>query len=117
MNEFVAHTELSSQSCYGFRMESAHLTIRAPGWSPSKERSKLAPHNGSGLLRLPGDSHQYAQLPGRAHSSLTCAIWELAPVSAPGGGSECSLCPPCPKASGILENSPRFPAATHDPDD
>ena len=90
MNEFVAHTELSSQSCYGFRMESAHLTIRAPGWSPSKERSKLAPHNGSGLLRLPGDSHQYAQLPGRAHSSLTCAIWELAPVSAPGGGSECS---------------------------
>ena len=101
MNEFVAHTELSSQSCYGFRMESAHLTIRAPGWSPSKERSKLAPHNGAGLLRLPGDSHQYAQLPGRANSSLTCAIWELAPVSAPGGGSE-ALAPPANKPAGRL---------------
>eukprot|EP01051_Picozoa_sp_SAG22_P014840 SAG22_NODE_1857_length_3437_cov_3.162073_5_plen_338_part_00 len=87
MHEFVAHNELSSQSCYGFRMESAHLTIRAPDWG---QGDTLAPHNGSGLLRLPGDTHHYAQLPGRANSSLTCAIWELAPVSAPGGGSECS---------------------------
>ena len=81
MNEFLAHPDLSSQDCYGFRMESTSLAVRALGEGP------FAPHNGNGLWRLPGDGHNYRCVPGKARSSLTCVVWELNPVEAAGGGT------------------------------
>ncbi len=81
MNEFLAHPALSSQHCYGFRMEATHLAMRKHGDGP------FAPHNGNGLLRLPGDSHIYRSIPGKACSSLTCVIWELNEVEHRGGGT------------------------------
>ena len=81
MNEFLAHPALSSQDCYGFRMESSSLALRSSG------EGAFAPHNGNGLLRLPGDSHTYRSIPGKACSSLTCVVWELNEVEHRGGGT------------------------------
>lgn len=81
MNEFVAYPGLSSQNCYGFRMESCNLFYRAVG------DGKFAPHNGNGLLRFPGDSHIYRCIPGKAHSGLTRVVWELNPVKKGQGGT------------------------------
>ena len=81
-HEFLAHPNLSSQRCYGFRQESTHLELREPGWGAG---GGLGPHNGNGLVRLPGDGHNYSQLPGKADSSLTCCIWELNEVGETGG--------------------------------
>ena len=81
MNEFLAHPDLSSQDCYGFRMESSSLCIRPAG------EGAFSPHNGHGLLRLPGDSHNYRCIPGQARSSLTCVVWELNEVELGGGGT------------------------------
>ena len=74
MNEFVAHPLLANESCYGFRMEGSYLIIRTAGFH------RIGPHNGNGMLRLPGDSHFYRCIPGKAHSGLTRVVWELAPV-------------------------------------
>lgn len=71
MNEFVAFPPLSRQNCYGFRMESSHLFYREAG------DGKFAPHNGSGFFRLPGDSHFYHCVPGKAHAGLTRVVWEF----------------------------------------
>ena len=73
-NEFLAYPRLSSQTCYGFRMESCHLFYRQLG------DGKFSPHNGNGLFRFPGDSHFYHCIPGKAHSGLTRTVWELNPV-------------------------------------
>jgi len=81
MNEFLAHPDLSSQDCYGFRMESSSLCVR-----PAGEGGFIA-HNGNGLWRLPGDGHNYRCIPGKARSSLTCAVWELNKVEPGGGGT------------------------------
>ena len=81
MNEFLAHPDLSSQDCYGFRMESTSLCIRSAG------EGVFGPHNGHGLMRLPGDSHNYRCIPGQARSSLTCVAWELNEVEHGGGGT------------------------------
>ncbi|HIB88922.1 TPA: hypothetical protein EYN09_12765 [Candidatus Poribacteria bacterium] len=81
MNEFLAHPDLSSQDCYGFRMESSSLTIRSTG------EGTVGPHNGHGLMRLPGDSHNYRCIPGQARSSLTCVVWELNEVEYGCGGT------------------------------
>ena len=81
MNEFLAHPDMSSQDCYGFRMESASVHVRSAGEGP------FAPHNGSGLLRPPGDSHHYRCVPGQARSGLTCVLWELNEVEHGGGGT------------------------------
>ena len=48
MNEFLAHPDLSSQDCYGFRMESSSLCVRHAG------EGTFGPHNGNGLWRVPG---------------------------------------------------------------
>ena len=48
MNEFLAHPDLSSQDCYGFRMESTSLCVRRRG------EGAPMPHNGNGLWRMPG---------------------------------------------------------------
>ena len=81
MNEFLAHPDLSSQHCYGFRMESTSLCVRAAG------EGAFGPHNGNGLWRLPGDGHNYRCVPGMARSSLTCVVWELNEVEYDGGGT------------------------------
>lgn len=81
MNEFLAHPDLSSQDCYGFRMESSSLCVRKAG------EGTFAPHNGNGLWRLPGDSHHYRCVPGKARSGLTCVVWELNEVTHRGGGT------------------------------
>ncbi len=81
MNEFVAHPELSSQVCYGFRQESSNLIYRTSG------DGDFGPHNGNGLLRFPGDSHHYQCIPGKAHSGLSRVVWELNAVDKGDGGT------------------------------
>eukprot|EP01051_Picozoa_sp_SAG22_P003032 SAG22_NODE_142_length_17922_cov_10.990406_22_plen_267_part_00 len=84
MHEFLAHPSLSSEVCYGFRQESTHLEVRPAGWGADRD---ISPHNGNGLVRLPGDGHYYSQVPGKAGPSLTCVIWELEEISEDGGGT------------------------------
>ncbi len=74
MHEFVAFPPLSRQDCYGFRMESCNLFYRSVG------DGQFSPHNGSGFFRLPGDTHFYHCLPGKAHAGLTRVVWELNPI-------------------------------------
>ena len=75
MHEFVAFPPLSRNDCYGFRMESCSLFYRQAG------DGQFAPHNGSGYFRLPGDTHFYHCIPGKAHAGLTRVVWELNPVA------------------------------------
>ena len=96
MNEFVYNPftdgekrPIGSQHCYGFRMESSHSQ-----YCPAKDESpdipnkgKFVPHNGSGMMRLPGDQHTYHAFPGHAKSILTRAVWELNPVKKGKGGT------------------------------
>jgi hypothetical protein len=102
MNEFLAHPDLSTQDCYGFRMESSSLCVR-----PAGEGAFVA-HNGNGLWRLPGDGHNYRCIPGKARSSLTCAVWELNEVE-PGGGGTLLM-------SGSHKAAFPLPEAAQDPD-
>jgi len=81
MNEFLANPDLTSQDCYGFRMESTSLCVRSEG------EGSFGPHNGNGLWRMPGDSHHYRCAPGKARSGLTCVVWELSEVEHGGGGT------------------------------
>lgn len=81
MNEFVAHPGLASPVSYGFRLENSFLAYRRPG------STNFQPHGGSGWFNFPGNSHDYRALPGRAHSGLTRAVWELAPVRHRRGGT------------------------------
>ena len=81
LNEFLAHPALSSQECYGFRMESCSLFHRTVG------DGNFGPHNGNGMLRFPGDSHLYRCIPGRGYSGLTRIVWELNPVKYRQGGT------------------------------
>ncbi|MDE0965559.1 MAG: hypothetical protein OSB73_20725, partial [Candidatus Latescibacteria bacterium] len=82
MNEFVYHPftdgsktpPLGNQSCYGFRMEMSFSQYREAG------DGKFGPHNGNGMMRVPGDHHTYHAFPGQAHTCLTRALWELNPV-------------------------------------
>ena len=85
MNEFVAHPDLASEDCYGFRMESTSLKIRSYGYA--QDPPLFHPHNGNGMLRFPGDSHLYRCIPGKVHSGLTRTVWELAPVEKGEGGT------------------------------
>lgn len=83
-NEFLASPYLSSETCYGFRMETSFLFLR----STSDDKPKgFAPHNGNGMFRMPGDCHQYQCLPGQAYSGLTRVVWELNPVGKEDGGT------------------------------
>ncbi len=81
LNEFLAHPALSSQECYGFRMESCNMFYRTVG------DGHFAPHNGNGMFRFPGDSHLYRCIPGKAYSGLTRVVWELNPVKYRQGGT------------------------------
>ena len=89
MNEFVYHPftdgiktpPLGNQICYGFRMEFSFSQFREAG------DGKFVPHNGNGMMRVPGDHHTYHAFPGQAHTCLTRALWELNPVSKRQGGT------------------------------
>lgn len=81
MHEFVAYPALSNEDCYGFRQESCSLFYRTQG------EGKFSPHNGSGMLRFPGDSHTYSVIPGKANAGLTRVVWELNPVEKGTGGT------------------------------
>lgn len=48
----------------------------------------FSPHNGNGMMRLPGDHHTYHCFPGHAHSGLTRAIWEFTPIEKGNGGTK-----------------------------
>ncbi|MEM7531450.1 MAG: phytanoyl-CoA dioxygenase family protein [Chloroflexota bacterium] len=89
MNEFVYNPftdgsktpPLGNQNCYGFRMEYSFSQYRQRG------EGHFAPHNGGGLMRVPGDHHTYHAFPGHAKSVLTRALWELNPVQGDEGGT------------------------------
>ncbi len=89
MNEFVYHPftdglktpPLGNQQCYGFRMEFSFSQVRETG------DGHFAPHNGNGMMRVPGDHHTYHAFPGQAHTCLTRALWELGAVEPGGGGT------------------------------
>lgn len=97
MNEFVYNPftdgnksgAIGSQHCYGFRLDSPNSQYR-PANEESPEvpnKGKFVPHNGSGMMRLPGDHHTYHAFPGQAKSILTRAVWELNPVKKGMGGT------------------------------
>ena len=86
-NEFLASSYLASDTCYGFRMEMSFLALRS---TTDETPFKFHAHNGNGMLRLPGDCHQYSCLPGQAYSGLTRVVWELNPVEK-GTAAQCSL--------------------------
>ena len=81
MNEFVSHQYIASDASYGFRFEGSFLAIRANG------DTNFRPHGGSGYFNFPGNSHVYRTLPGKIHSGLTRAVWELNPVKHRKGGT------------------------------
>jgi hypothetical protein len=82
-NEFLANPYLSSQECYGFRMEMSFPALR----SAEDEPFAFHPHNGNAMFRLPGDAHEYHCIPGKAFSGLTRVVWELNPVEKGDGGT------------------------------
>jgi hypothetical protein len=81
MNEFVAHGDLASEDCYGFRLEGSFLALRKVGYD------NFGPHGGSGMLNFPGNSHTYHIRHGHANSGLTRVVWELNPVRKGRGGT------------------------------
>ena len=89
MNEFVYNPftdgakgpPLGNQHCYGFRMEYSFSQYRKVG------EGRFGPHNGGGMMRVPGDHHTYHAFPGHAKSVLTRALWELNPVKKGEGGT------------------------------
>lgn len=97
MNEFVYNPfsdgektgPLGNQECYGFRMDSSHSQYRmSKDERPDiPNKGAFVPHNGSGMMRLPGDHHTYHAFPGQAKSILTRAVWELNAVKKGKGGT------------------------------
>ena len=81
MNEFLT-SGYANENCYGFRLESTFLTIRANG------HDNFQPHGGRGMLNFPGNSHTYHLHHDSAHSGLTRVVWELNPVQEGGGGND-----------------------------
>ncbi len=79
LNEFLAYPPAASEDCYGFRLEETDVLF---GIGEKKADNQFSFQKGNGLFRLPGDSHIYRCVPGRAWSGLTRAIWELSEVNA-----------------------------------
>ncbi len=78
LNEFLAYPPAASEDCYGFRLEESDIIFRA---GQNDNCSQSSNNKGNGLFRLPGDSHIYRCVPGRAWSGLTRTIWELSEVN------------------------------------
>ena len=83
-NEFLASPYLSSEECYGFRMEMSFSAFRSASDEPP---TAFSPHNGNAMWRMPGDCHEYHCLPGKAFAGLTRVIWELNEVKVGDGGT------------------------------
>lgn len=90
LHEFTANPSLSSQECYGFSLGSCGLWYRT---APARrnagklESRDFVPHNGNGLLRLPGDVHNYDSFPGKSFCPHMRVVWELNPVKYRQGGT------------------------------
>ena len=84
LNEFLAYAPCASEDSYGFRLEASRLVYRSVAGDAQQE---FRPHNGSGLLRPPWDSHYYRCVPGKVWSGLTRVVWELNPVRHRQGGT------------------------------
>lgn len=80
-NEFLSYHHLDGEEYYGFRFETSFLYHRTVGMG------KFGPHNGNGIWRLPGSSHEYRTVPGKAYSGLTRCVWELNEVKEDDGGT------------------------------
>ena len=78
LNEFLAYPPVASEECYGFRLEKSDVQF---GQVKDEKQNNKGNSNGNGLFRLPGDSHIYRCVPGRAWSGLTRVIWELSEVN------------------------------------
>ncbi|RKU27401.1 hypothetical protein C6497_11685 [Candidatus Poribacteria bacterium] len=78
LNEFLAYPPTASEECYGFRLEKSDVQLGFKKVEKHKDKENNA---GNGLFRLPGDSHIYRCVPGRAWSGLTRIIWELSEVN------------------------------------
>ncbi|MEM7533913.1 MAG: phytanoyl-CoA dioxygenase family protein [Chloroflexota bacterium] len=90
LNEFMANPSVSSPECYGFSLGACPFWYRtAPGRrSAGKiETRPFIPHNGNGLLRLPGDVHNYDSFPGKSFCPHLRVVWELNPVKHGQGGT------------------------------
>ena len=83
-NEFLADPYLASEEEYGFRMEMSFGGLRSVKDDPQTE---FSPHNGGGMWRMPGATHTYHVIPGKAHAGLARAVWELNPVGKTDGGT------------------------------
>lgn len=69
-----------NEDTYGFRLEMCAYRHRDAGGG-------FGPHNGNGMMRLPGDAHEYRCFPGKAHAGMVRAIWELSEVKHGTGGT------------------------------
>ena len=90
LHEFTANPSLSSQECYGFSICNQILWYRtAPARRSEgkKEDLEFSPHNGNGLMRLPGDVHFYNSFPGKSFCPHFRVVWELNPVKKRQGGT------------------------------
>ncbi|HCK09567.1 phytanoyl-CoA dioxygenase family protein [bacterium] len=90
LNEFTANPAVSSQECYGFSLGGFELwyrTARSRRTEGLREERSFGPHNGNGLMRLPGDVHFYSAFPGKAFCPHVRIVWELNPVQKKKGGT------------------------------
>ncbi|MEM7127443.1 MAG: phytanoyl-CoA dioxygenase family protein [Chloroflexota bacterium] len=90
LHEFTANPSVSSQECYGFSLAACPLWYRtAPSrrTAGKKESREFVPHNGNGLMRLPGDVHNYDSFPGKSFCPHLRVVWELNPVKHGQGGT------------------------------
>ena len=90
LNEFTANPAVSSRDCYGFSLGAFELWYRTAPTRRSeglREDRSFGPHNGNGLMRLPGDVHFYNAFPGKAFCPHMRIVWELNPVQKGKGGT------------------------------
>lgn len=90
LHEFTANPSLSSQECYGFSICNLALwyrTAESRRNEGKKEHREFSPHNGNGLMRLPGDVHFYDSFPGKSFCPHFRIVWELNPVKYHQGGT------------------------------
>ena len=82
--EFLASPYLANEECYGFRMEMSFLALRS---TTDETPFAFRAHAGNGMFRMPGDSHSYNCIPGKANAGLIRVVWELNPVEKGDGGT------------------------------
>ena len=83
------HRSLENDAGYGFRQEHSFVTVRRAGGGRrgAQGDGTFSPHNGNGMMRLPGDCHHYQAFPGHAYAGMTRIVWELNEVGRGDGGT------------------------------